>query len=135
MNFQHRHHIIPTITDHLDRALPVLAGLEVERTGALERGELFGVDAALERLADALPQVGRLAGEVGLAHQEGRAVVVGVEKPGGDLVSAGGLEVAGVGIVDIDAAHGGRRLLITWLSIFTTLSSINVIVMPLKKYL
>src|SRR5215212_4703201 len=61
--------------DHLDSALLVLAGPERQRTGALERGELVGVNAPLERFANLLPGVGRLGREVGLAHQEGRAVV------------------------------------------------------------
>ena len=38
------------MVDHLDGALLVPAGLEWQRDGALKRGELLGVDAALERL-------------------------------------------------------------------------------------
>jgi hypothetical protein len=99
---QHGHHLVPLAVEYLDGAFLVLAGLERQRVRALEGGELLGVDAALAGFADLLPGIGRLRWEVGLAHQESRAVVVGVDEAGGDLLGAGVVEVAGVGVVDVN---------------------------------
>ena len=78
---QHGDHLVPPVVDLLDGALFVPRSLERQRGNPLERGKLLRVDAAFEGFADLFPGVGRLRSEVGLAQQESRAIVVGVEEP------------------------------------------------------
>ena len=93
------------VVDDLDRDLrPVLAGVERQRHRAAVRLDQLLVDLGAEVLGQPRPAV-LLAGhgEEDLAREEAAAVVVGVEQPHGDAPRVARLDLAGLGVVVVEA--------------------------------
>ena len=91
------------MVDDLDRDLAF--GRFLERDGGIgvqraPRGFVdFGAQGTFEFVVGFVG-----AGEVGVADDEGFAVVVGVEEPAGDVVGGVGADFARGGVVDVEAS-------------------------------
>ena len=99
---KHLHHLIPQVIDDLHRDPPRFRLGERARSIAVEALPGFLVDLGLEgRLQRLVGVVG--AEEIGVADEEAFLVVVGVDEPAGDAFGAVGLDLAGLGLEDVDA--------------------------------
>ena len=107
--FEHLHHLIAEVIDHLHGDPAGLGLVERARCVAVQRRPGFCIDLGFERgLQRAIGVV--CAEEVGVADEEAFFVVVGVDEPAGDAVGAVADDFAGLGFEDVHAVDLDAQL-------------------------
>ena len=101
--------LVAVVVDDLDGDLAGLGRVEGAAGGGVQGRPGGFVDFGAE---GALELVVGLAGakEVGVADEEALAAVVGVEEPAGDVVGGAAADLAGGGVVDVQALDGDDDL-------------------------
>src|SRR5688572_7279207 len=102
--FMHLHYFVPAGIDHLHRDAPVLAGRERKRNRATECLESLRIHNPRQGLAEFVPR--NPVGKESLRNAEGAAIVVAVQEPGGDLVSARSSDAVVDRVIDVHSFHG-----------------------------
>jgi hypothetical protein len=90
------------MVDDLDRDAAGLGLLERPANGRIERRPSVLVDLGFQCRLEPLVRV-VAAEEIGVTDKEALAIVIGVDKPGGDVVETGGTDLAGRRVEDVEA--------------------------------